>query len=128
MSAEKGEARTMATTVRFLRDSDGFFCGVGFYDHARGADNPDVDSGSRVCSAMSVLASYVEVLAECATTPYRLDVRKEPPSRCVTWPVSFAMQTPTAALHRTVSALAVQYPEFVIVEEDVIKGEQTHEI
>lgn len=121
MSAEKGEARTMATTVRFLRDSDGFFCGVGFYDHARGADNPDVDSGSRVCSAMSVLASYVEVLAECAATPYRLDVRKEPPSRCVTWPVSFAMQTPVAALFQTVSALVVQHPGFVALEEETVE-------
>lgn len=121
MSAEKGEARTMATTVRFLRDSDGFFCGVGFYDHARGADNPDVDSGSRVCSAMSVLASYIEVLAECAATPYRLDVRKEPPSRCVTWPVSFAMQTPVAALFQTVSALVVQHPGFVALEEETVK-------
>lgn len=111
----------MATTVRFFRDGDGFYCGVGFYDHARGLDNPDVDSGSRVCSAMSVLAAYVEVLAECAATPYRLDVRKDPPSRCVTWPVSFAMQTPTAALHRTVSALAAQYPDFVVVEEKAVE-------
>ena len=116
-------SRAMATTVKFFSNSEGFYCGVGFYDHARSEDNPDVDTGSRLCAVMSALSSYVEVLAETAAVDYGLSVTKTPPSRVITWEAYYAMQTPVAALRHTVRTLAAQYPEFVKIEEEAVDGD-----
>lgn len=113
----------MATTVKFFNNGEGFYCGVGFYDHARSEDNPDHGNGSRLCAVMSAFASYVEVLAETTAVDYDLRVTKAPPSRVITWGVCYAMQTPIAALFRTVMTLAAQYPEFVKIEEETIDGD-----
>ena len=111
------------TTVKFFNNGEGFYCGVGFYDHARSAGNPDNDTGSRLCAVMSTLSSYAEVLAETAAVDYSLNVTKAPPSRVIAWGVCYAMQTPIAALFRTVRTLAAQYPEFVKIEEETIDGD-----
>ncbi len=111
------------TTVKFFNNGEGFYCGVGFYDHARSEDNPDVDTGSRLCAVMSALSSYAEVLAETAAVDYSLGVTKAPPSRVIMWGVCYAMQTPVAALFHTVRTLAAQYPDFIKVEEEIWRDE-----
>lgn len=111
------------TTVKFFNNGEGFYSGVGFYDHARSEGNPDCGTGSRLCAVMSALSSYAEVLAETAAVDYSLNVTKAPPSRVITWGVCYAMQTPIAALFRTVMTLAAQYPEFVKIEEETIDGD-----
>lgn len=113
----------MSTTVKFFNNGEGFYRGVGFYDHARSEGNPDCGTGSRLCAVMSALASYVDVLAETAAVDYKLCVTKMPPSRVITWNVCYAMQTPVAALFHTVRTLAAQYPDFIKVEEETMKDE-----
>lgn len=114
----------MATTVKFFRDADGFFCGISFSDHARSEDNPDKSTGTRLCAAMSVLSSYVEALAECAAVDYDLNVEVVPPTRRVAWDRCFAMQTPVSALYNTVLSLAAQYPDFVKVETETLQRDE----
>ncbi len=117
----KAEYTTMATTVKFFQDADGIYVGVSFSDHARGEDNPDKETGMRVCAAMSVLASYVETLAECAGVDYEIKVEKEPPLREIRWKRQFALQVPITALYNTILSLSAQHAEFVEVKIETIK-------
>lgn len=110
----------MATTVRFFKDGNGLYSGVGFYGHARGKDDDNAADGVRVCAAMSVLASFFETLTEeTADADYSLRVVKEPPSRVLEWGERQrgAMQTAASALFHTVTALSAQSPEFVKTED-----------
>lgn len=111
----------MATTVKFFRDANGFYTGVGFYDHARSEDNADTETGARVCAALSVLSSYVEVLADTASAVngserYKLKACSEPPSKEITVTPQYDLQIPLAALAKTILLLSVQYPDFITAE------------
>lgn len=113
----------MATTVRFGEITKGKYT-ICFEGHSRNEDISDKSTGASLCAVMSAFARYVENLVEVCGCEYQTNVMPDTygdiiPYRSVIWTIDGDKTMPRAieALKHTIYSLAIEYPEYIIVEE-----------